>query len=84
MPGNREYDPVNIGYRTEEFPGGFKLDTSVRGNSNSGHEFNNGSGHGIIGPLLTPDERRELIEYLKSLRGSVAREQNQAQGIAKF
>jgi hypothetical protein len=65
--GNREYDPVNVGYRTEEFPGGFKLDTSIRGNSNSGHEFNNGSGKGIIGPLLNPEDRRALIEFLKSL-----------------
>jgi mono/diheme cytochrome c family protein len=65
--GNREYDPVNVGYRTEEFPGGFRLDTSIRGNMNSGHEFNQGSGKGIIGPLLTPDERRALIEYLKTL-----------------
>jgi cytochrome c5 len=64
--GNREYDPVNVGYRTEKFSGGFRLDTSIRGNSNSGHEFNNGSGKGIIGPLLTPDERRALIEYLKT------------------
>jgi|HubBroStandDraft_6_1064221.scaffolds.fasta_scaffold21309_2 hypothetical protein len=65
--GNREYDPVNVGYHTEGFPGGLMLDTSIRGNSNSGHEFNNGSGKGIIGPLLTPDERRALIEYLKTL-----------------
>jgi mono/diheme cytochrome c family protein len=78
--GNREYDPVNVGYRTEEFPGGFKLDTSIRGNSNSGHEFNNGSGQGIIGPLLTPDERRELIEYLKSLRATVDGEEDQTPG----
>jgi mono/diheme cytochrome c family protein len=69
--GNREYDPVSVGYRTEEFPGGFELDTSLRGNSNSGHEFNNGPGEGVLGPLLTPEERRELIEYLKSLKGSV-------------
>jgi mono/diheme cytochrome c family protein len=72
--GNREYDPVNVGYRTEEFPGGFRLDTSIRGNSNSGHEFNDGSGKGIIGPLLTPDERHALIEYLKSLEGSANRQ----------
>jgi hypothetical protein len=65
--GNREYDPVDIGYRTEKFSGGFKLDTSIRGNSNSGHEFNNGAGKGIIGPLLSPDDRRALIEYLKTL-----------------
>jgi hypothetical protein len=66
--GNRKYDPANIGYQTDSnFVGSFRLDTSVRGNSNSGHEFNIGSGKGIIGPLLTPDERRALIEYLKSL-----------------
>lgn len=65
--GNREYDPINVGYRTEKFSGGFRLDTSIRGNSNSGHEFKNGSGKGIIGPLLTPNERRALIEYLKTL-----------------
>lgn len=65
--GNREYDPINVGYHTEKLDGGFKFDTSIRGNSNSGHEFNNGSGPGIIGPYLTPDERRALIEYLKSL-----------------
>jgi hypothetical protein len=65
--GNREYDPINVGYRTEKFSGGFRLDTSIRGNSNLGHEFNNGSSKGIIGPLLTPDERRALIEYLKTL-----------------
>ena len=65
--GNREYDPINVGYHTEKLSGGFRLDTSIRGNSNSGHEFNNGSGKGIIGPLLTPDERRALIEYLKTL-----------------
>jgi hypothetical protein len=65
--GNREYDPVHVGYRTEKFPGGFEFDVSKRGNSNSGHEFNNGSGPGIIGPLLTPDERRALVEFLKTL-----------------
>jgi hypothetical protein len=58
---------VNVGYRTDELRGGFLLDTAIRGNSNSGHEFNNGSGSGIIGPLLSPDERRALIEYLKTL-----------------
>jgi mono/diheme cytochrome c family protein len=82
--GNREYDPVNVGYRSEEFPGGSRLDTSIRGNTNSGHEFNNGSGKGIIGPLLTPDERRALIEYLKSLESFVDRQAHPTQGIAKF
>lgn len=65
--GNREYDPVRVGYRTEKFPGGFEFDVTKRGNSNSGHEFNNGSSPGIIGPFLTPDERRALVEFLKTL-----------------
>jgi hypothetical protein len=59
---------VNVGYRIEEFPGGFAFDTTKRGNSNSGHEFNDNPGKkGVIGRLLSPDERRALIEYLKTL-----------------
>jgi hypothetical protein len=66
--GNREYDPVNVGYRVDEFPGGFSLDTTKRGNRNSGHEFTNTPGkEGVIGRLLSFDERRALVEYLKTL-----------------
>jgi hypothetical protein len=67
--GSREYDPKNVGYNsTKEIEGGFRLDTSVPGNSNQGHEFNNGPiGAGIIGRLLTPEERFAIIEYLKTL-----------------
>jgi len=65
--GSREYDPVHVGYQTADFSGAFKFDTSLRGNSNSGHEFNNGSGQGIIGPLLAPEERLAIIEFLKSM-----------------
>ena len=66
--GNREYDPVNVGYVTGEFPGGFEFDTTIRGNSNSGHEFSDDSKkEGVIGRSLSPDERRALIEYLKTL-----------------
>jgi hypothetical protein len=66
--GNREYDPVNVGYVTDEFPGGFEFDTSLRGNGNSGHEFSDDSKQeGVIGRSLSPDERRALIEYLKTL-----------------
>jgi hypothetical protein len=65
--GNREYDPVNVGYSTQKLPGGFELDTEIRGNNNTGHEFNIGTGKGIIGPLLSPDDRRALIEFLKTL-----------------
>jgi hypothetical protein len=66
--GNREYDPVNVGYRGDPFPGGFAFDTSLRGNHNTGHEFSDDAKKpGVIGPALTPDQRRQLIEYLKSL-----------------
>jgi hypothetical protein len=64
--GNREYDPVNVGYRTEKLGGGFEFDTSLRGNHNTGHEFNDGKGQGVIGPKLSPDERRALIEFIKT------------------
>lgn len=66
--GNREYDPVNVGYRTEPFPEGFEFDTSIRGNYNTGHEFSdNAKEAGVIGGTLTPEQRRALIEYLKTL-----------------
>ncbi len=66
--GSREYDPVHVGYQTGgDFCGAFKFDTSLRGNGNSGHEFNNGSGQGIIGPLLAPEDRLAIIEFLKSM-----------------
>lgn len=66
--GNRDYDPVNVGYRTDELAGGFKFDTTIRGNYNTGHEFNDDkTNKGVIGRTLKPDERRALIEYLKTL-----------------
>ncbi|MGB6306917.1 MAG: di-heme-cytochrome C peroxidase [Steroidobacteraceae bacterium] len=66
--GNREYDPVNVGYRTDKLAGGFEVDTSIKGNSNAGHEFVDGEERtGRIGRYLAPDERRALVEYLKTL-----------------
>ncbi|TYL91079.1 hypothetical protein FXB40_29710 [Bradyrhizobium rifense] len=70
--GNREYDVVNVGYRYDKLENGFELDTRLRGNTNSGHEFN-GDGtkqnekDGVIGRLLTPQERRALVEFLKTM-----------------
>ena len=65
--GNREYDPVDVGYRTEALAGGFEFDTRTGGNHNSGHEFADSPGkQGVIGRLLSPEERRALIEYLKT------------------
>ena len=70
--GNREYDPVNLGYKFDKIENGFEFDTSIRGNSNRGHEFRKDFSKekeikGVIGPALSVDDRKALIEYLKTL-----------------
>jgi hypothetical protein len=70
--GSREYDPVKLGYKTDPITNGFEFDTSIRGNSNRGHEFRkdydkNKEIKGVIGPALSSDDRKALIEYLKTL-----------------
>lgn len=61
--GTREFDPVNVGFRTDApgfpvFEARSANGTPVPGNSNEGHEF---------GKELSDDERWQLVEYLKSL-----------------
>ena len=56
-PSGRPYDKQ--GY--------FILDTSIPGNRNTGHEFSNGTGSGVIGPALSPAERNAIIEFLKTI-----------------
>jgi hypothetical protein len=63
----RDFDPVKVGVDTSGASGKFLFDTSLVGNSNVGHSFENGSGPGVIGPLLTEAERWALIEYMKSI-----------------
>jgi hypothetical protein len=63
----RDFDPVRVGVDTSGASGKFLFDTSLFGNSNIGHSFENGSGPGVIGPLLTEQERWALIEYVKSI-----------------
>jgi hypothetical protein len=64
----REFDPVKVGLDPSGKSGGFLLDTEIPGNSNGGHSFENGPrGRGVIGPLLTDEERWALVEYLKSI-----------------
>lgn len=64
----RDFDPVRVGVDTSGNSGKFLLDTTLEGNSNAGHSFENGPrGNGVIGPLLTDEERWELVEYLKSI-----------------
>lgn len=63
-----EYDPVKIGVDTSGKSGKFLLDTSLVGNSNAGHSFEDKPrGNGVIGRLLTDDERWAIIEYMKSI-----------------
>jgi hypothetical protein len=66
--GNRIYDPVHLGYQSDKVTGGFELDTTKPGNHNTGHEFDDGPTRpGRIGRKLSPDDRRALIEFLKTL-----------------
>ena len=62
----REFDPLRVGVDTSAKSGGFLFDTTLLGNSNAGHSFENGSGQGIIGRLLSDNERWAIVEYLKS------------------
>jgi mono/diheme cytochrome c family protein len=55
--GHREYDPRNVGYTTAVADPVFTFDASIAGNGNQGHEYGTG---------LTDDERRDLVEYLKT------------------
>ncbi|WP_051669666.1 di-heme-cytochrome C peroxidase [Bryobacter aggregatus] len=66
--GNKNYDPIKVGYETGEFPGGYKFEYTHPGNSNEGHWFEDGPrGNGVVGPNLPESDRWALIEYLKSI-----------------
>ncbi|MDB5413929.1 MAG: conserved hypothetical 65 [Rubritepida sp.] len=66
--GSRQFDPRNVGFETVPFEGGFRFDTTIRGNFNSGHEFRDGPrGNSVIGPALAEEQRRDLVEFLKTL-----------------
>lgn len=63
-----DFDPVKVGLDTSTPANGFLMDTGLPGNSNAGHSFQNGPrGRGVVGPLLTEDQRWALVEYLKSI-----------------
>lgn len=60
--GNEEYDPVKVGYRSDEAePGLFRYDTTVAGNGNRGHEG------AIYGTDLSAADKDALVEYMKTL-----------------
>lgn len=54
--GSREFDVVNVGFTIDQ--GDFLFDTTLPGNSNAGHDYTE---------QLTDDDRRDLLEYLKTL-----------------
>lgn len=56
--GRREFDPIKVGYMAEEKPGTFRFDTTLKGNSNKGHNY---------GTKMTEEQRWQLVEYLKTL-----------------
>lgn len=53
--GSQEYDATQMGYTDA---GSYVLDTSTPGNSNAGHNY---------GTALSTEEKRDLVEYLKTL-----------------
>jgi len=64
--GTKEYDPVHLGYEDREVSGAVRFDTAVTGNDNTGHEFRDGcQKNGVIGPYLEPEQRFQILEYLK-------------------
>ena len=64
----RDFDPVKVGVDTTCKSGTYLIDTTLIGSSNRGHSFENGPlGNGVIGPLLSEDERWAIVEYLKSI-----------------
>ena len=80
--GTRDFDPQQVGFRVEVgeksacrrgetlFSVVDSKGSSISGNSNLGHSLEGTPGPGkpgVIGRLLTEDERYDLIEYLKTL-----------------
>ena len=56
--GNQSFDPVHVGYSTEQTSSSVLFDTTKLGNGNGGH---------VYGTTLTDAERYALVEYMKSL-----------------
>jgi hypothetical protein len=80
--GTRDFDPEQVGFRVEPgekqtcrhgetlFSAVDSSGQQIPGNSNLGHSLEGTPGPGkpgVIGRLLTEDERYDLIEYLKTL-----------------
>ena len=70
--GTTRFDPVRVGFVTDPFPGGTKLDTTLPGNRNLGHEFRNLTleeleqvkarpGHPVDPPVSTEGKRWSVV-----------------------
>ncbi len=62
--GDKRFDPVQVGYHSvsggvASCEGSFRFDTALPGNRNTGHSYGTAE--------MSDDEKRSLIEYLKSL-----------------
>jgi hypothetical protein len=77
--GHRDYDPKLVGFAVvdgercktgeTQFSTTWPDGKEINGNSNLGHSFE-GKGpdkDGVVGRLLEEEERKDLIEYLKTL-----------------
>ncbi len=62
--GSWEFEPIKVGYVDEERSGSFLFDTSLKGNSNAGHEY--GTGEYGTDPF-SEYEIWALVEYMKTL-----------------
>lgn len=59
---------MKLGLNTDPIQGASEFRVDQAGNSNAGHEFNDGpKGNGVIGRKLSEEERMQIIEYLKTL-----------------
>jgi mono/diheme cytochrome c family protein len=74
--GTRRFDPVNVGYETEAFTGSFELDTSLRGNRSTGHEFRNLTIEELEADLgVSPDGTLDLEDRWAYVLGGLTRPQ---------
>jgi len=71
LVGSREFNQNKVGFRTIGYEEqGFVFDTSLRANSNAGHEYAAGNTADNLGrrfPALNRAQRLQLLEYLKTL-----------------
>ncbi len=65
--GSHKFDPVNVGFETDE---GVEFDATILGNLNIGHSgpmFTQNKGEGDSYKDFTKEQRMALIEYMKTL-----------------